>query len=147
MTADNGVDPTVTWTTGTPAVATVNAAGLATAVTPGTTTVVATSVATPATSGTASLVVRAPVVSNVAVTPSAATLFAAETLQLTATVTADPGVSTTVTWSSSNESAATVSPTGLVTAVALVRRPSPRPAPRILRERRPPRSRSVPRRR
>lgn len=54
---------------------------------------------------------------GLAVTPSSATLAAEETQQLTATLDGQD-ITTQVAWTSSDETKATVSATGLVTAVA-----------------------------
>lgn len=60
-----------------------------------------------------------PAVTGITVSPNAATLIKGQTAQLSAVVTAnDPSVAKTVTWASSNAAVATVSATGLVTAVA-----------------------------
>jgi Big-like domain-containing protein len=59
-----------------------------------------------------------PAVTGITVSPGSATLAVGATAQLSAVVTAnDPSVATTVTWSTSASSVATVSATGLVTAV------------------------------
>lgn len=59
-----------------------------------------------------------PAVTGISVTPPSATLAIGGTAQLSAVVTAnDPSVALTVTWSTSAASVATVSATGLVTAV------------------------------
>ncbi len=57
-------------------------------------------------------------VSSISVAPSSKTLEVGGTQQLTATVSPDNALDQTVTWSTSNSSVATVSSTGLVTAVA-----------------------------
>ena len=57
-------------------------------------------------------------VSSITVAPSSKTLEVGGTQQLTATVSPDNALDKTVTWSTSNGSVATVSSTGLVTAVA-----------------------------
>ncbi len=59
----------------------------------------------------------APTVHSVSVAPSPATISVAGTVQLVATVNADAGVATTVTWSG-GAGIASVSATGLVTGVA-----------------------------
>jgi hypothetical protein len=59
-----------------------------------------------------------PAVRSVSVAPTGATLAAGATLQMVATVDADAGTATTVTWSSSDATRASVSATGLVTAAA-----------------------------
>ncbi|MBQ6978998.1 MAG: Ig-like domain-containing protein [Paludibacteraceae bacterium] len=57
-------------------------------------------------------------VSSISVAPSSKTLEVGGTQQLTATASPDNALDKTVTWSTSNGSVATVSSTGLVTAVA-----------------------------
>ena len=57
-------------------------------------------------------------VNSVSVAPDGVTLPVGQTLQMIAVVNADSGVATTVTWSSSDQAKATVSATGLVTAVS-----------------------------
>lgn len=59
-----------------------------------------------------------PAVRSVSVAPTGATVPAGGTLQMVATVDADAGTATTVTWSSSDATRATVGATGLVTAAA-----------------------------
>ena len=60
-----------------------------------------------------------PTVSSITVSPTSKTLDINETQQLTATVSVTPSTAdNSVTWSTSNGNVATVSPTGLVTAVA-----------------------------
>ncbi|MDQ2664785.1 MAG: Ig-like domain-containing protein, partial [Gemmatimonadota bacterium] len=111
----------VTWTSTNAAVATVSAAGVVTGVAPGSATITATSEGK---SGTAALTVTAPPgipVNSVTVSPSTLSLVQGQTSPLTATPRdASNNVLTgrAVTWTSSNEAVATVSSTGVVTAVA-----------------------------
>lgn len=108
---------TVTWTTSNAGVAQVNASGLVTAVATGTAIVTATSEGRAA---TATISVSAPV-STVTVTSSSGSLSAGGTMQFTATLRDAAGnvlTGRTVTWSSSNGAVASVSTTGLVTALA-----------------------------
>ena len=65
--ADAGVARTVTWTSSTPSVATVTAAGVVTAVAPGATTITATSTANTSVSGAASVTVRAPLPATISI--------------------------------------------------------------------------------
>ena len=58
-----------------------------------------------------------PKVNSVTVTPATATLTVGQTITMTAAVSADAGLATTVTWSSSDATLATVSTAGVVTAV------------------------------
>ncbi len=106
------------WSTNAVSIATVTSTGLVTGVAPGTATI--TAQAGLAASGTATVTVLAGVVS-VTVSPPNGSLSPGQTLQLTATprdAAAQPVLGAAVTWSSSNNTVATVSTTGLVTAVA-----------------------------
>lgn len=112
-------DAAFTWTSDDPAVATVTASGVATALTAGTTTIRATE--TDGAAGAAQLVVD-PEIVEVDVQPGADTLRALDaTLQLTA-VGRDAGgtmvAGARYTWSSSDPAVASVDGTGLVTAHA-----------------------------
>lgn len=110
----------LTWTSGTPAVALVSTAGLVTAVAPGQAVVTATSEGK---SGSATITVIAAPVATVEVVPSTAELILGEAFQLTAVLrnaAGNPLTGRTVTWTSKTPSVATVtSPGGLVTAVAV----------------------------
>ncbi|HWC75755.1 MAG TPA: Ig-like domain-containing protein, partial [Gemmatimonadales bacterium] len=109
---------TVTWSTGAAGVATVNASGLVTAVGPGSTPITATSEGKTATSIIS--VTLAPV-ATVTISPATASLRVGAKLQLSATTKDSSGNVLTgrvVTWSSNAPAVATVSTTGLVTAVA-----------------------------
>lgn len=106
----------VVWASAAPAVATVSATGLVTAVAPGTASITATSEGR---SGSAAVTVLAPV-ATVAVSPASATLLVGGTQALTATAqdaggNALPGRA--IAWSSSNTLIATVSATGEVTGL------------------------------
>lgn len=109
-----------TWSTNNENVATVNSTGVVTGVAVGgpvTITGYAGSV-----SGSAQVTVEAVPVAIVEMTPATASVVVNGTTQLTATLKSANGTVLTgrsVTWSSGNEAAATVSNTGLVTAVAV----------------------------
>ena len=108
----------VTWTSSNTGAATVNGSGLVSAVGAGTTTIIATSEGQ---SGTATITVSLVPVATVTVTPAAPSVSAGQTVQLTATLKDSAGntlTGRTVTWTSSNTAAATVSGSGLVTGVA-----------------------------
>ena len=108
----------ITWSTSNAAVATVDANGMMTAVSTGTATITATSEGK---NGTATISVSQAAVATVTVTPSPITMSVGQTTQFTATLKDAAGnalAGRVVTWGSSNSSAATVSTTGLVTAVA-----------------------------
>jgi len=110
-------DRSITWSSSNEAVATVDSTGMATAVSPGVATITATSEVK---SDAASLTVTLVPVATVTVEPSTATVPSGSTTTLTARVTAQNGGVLTdrvVTWSSSDPSVATVSSTGVVSAV------------------------------
>jgi uncharacterized protein YjdB len=112
---------TVTWSSGSTAVATVNASGLVTGRAAGTATITATSEGK---SGTAAVTVVTPPpvpVASVQVAPPSATINVGGSVQLTATpkdASGNPLTGRSVTWSSGNTAAATVSSSGLVTGQA-----------------------------
>jgi uncharacterized protein YjdB len=114
------VAATYTYATSSAATATVSATGQITGISTGTAIVTAT-----ATSGTQTLTATVgvtvgsgpPGLVSFSVSPSAMTLFATQTQQATATVVS-PGFTYPVTWTSLAPTVATVSGTGLVTAVA-----------------------------
>ncbi len=109
---------TVAWSSQNGSVATVNASGLVTAVGQGSTTVTAT---VDGRSGTADVVVTVAPVATVTIAPQSATLAPGETRQLVPTARdADGSILSgrAVEWTTSNASAATVSQTGLVSALA-----------------------------
>ena len=107
----------VAWTSSNPMVATVDGSGLVTAAGNGTATVTATAGSVSA----SAVVTAAQRVASVAVTPRADTLLAGDTVRLSAEAYdanghAVPGA--VFSWSSSDESVATVDASGLVTGVA-----------------------------
>lgn len=110
---------TVTWTSNNTAVATVSGNGLVTAVSNGTSQITASAGNA---SGTANITVAEPVPTRITITPSSHKLEAiGETVELRATVRDQRNNAMsgqTITWSSGNESVATVSEEGLVTAVS-----------------------------
>jgi uncharacterized protein YjdB len=108
---------TTTWGSSNPAVATVSSAGLVTAVAAGTAVITGTSEAQ---SGSATLTVNVVPVASVAVSLGASSLTVGQTTQGTAVLKDASGTvltGRTITWASANTAVATVSATGLVTAV------------------------------
>lgn len=115
--AINGAGTGVTWTSESPALATVSASGVVTGVAPGTAVIRATSTVKTQVSGTAVITVQP--ARGVSLTPPSAEIGVGRTVVLAVTVQLDPGLPTTVTWRTSAASVATVSQTGVVTGVAL----------------------------
>jgi len=110
---------TITWSSSDNTIATVNGSGLVTGVGPGgPVTITATSEGQ---SGTATVNVTLAPVASVTVTPSSASIAITGTVQLTATTkdaNGNPLTGRAVTWSSSDNTIATVNGSGLVTGVA-----------------------------
>jgi uncharacterized protein YjdB len=124
-TSTANLTSSVSWTSGTPACATINgSSGLANALAAGTTLITATSGSV---SGSTTLTVTPAIVESIAITPSPATVvigIAGTTTQLTATLIYSDGttqnVTTAANWTSDTPSIATVGPTtGLATGVSL----------------------------
>src|SRR5438046_1012384 len=109
---------TITWASGSTAVATVSASGFVTGVAAGSVTITATSEGQ---SGTATITVSTVPVASVTVSPSTASVQVGQTVQLTATpkdASGNPLSGRTVSWGSSNTAVATVTASGLVTGKA-----------------------------
>ena len=108
----------VTWKTSNTAIATVGATGVVSGVASGTVTITAT---IDGINGTASVTVSAVPAASVRITPGTGTVVQGGALQLTATALDAQGNSLgqrPATWSSSDESIATVSSTGRVVGIA-----------------------------
>ncbi|HEX4783190.1 MAG TPA: Ig-like domain-containing protein [Candidatus Sulfotelmatobacter sp.] len=109
----------VTWSSSSSSVATVDSTGLATSVGMGSTTITASSGSV---SGTASLTVTGASLISIAITPVNSTMAVGTTKQFTATGTfsdsSTQDVSGSAVWTSSNPAAATINGQGLLTSVA-----------------------------
>lgn len=108
----------IAWTSNPTTVATVSSDGVVSAIAAGTATITATSEGR---SGSATVNVTARPASAVIVSPGQVTLFATQTVQLSALVTDDRGQvlpGKPVAFSSSNSQVATVSSSGLVTGIS-----------------------------
>jgi len=108
---------TVAWQSSNPAIAAVNASGMVTAVAKGSVTI--TAIAEGKT-GSAAVTVATKTVTSVGITPGSASATVGQTAQLVAVAKDAQGVAMTgksFTWASSNNAVATVSASGLVTAV------------------------------
>lgn len=109
---------TISWNTSAPAIATVTSQGVVAGIAPGTATISAT---VDGVAGTAVVTVTAVPVATVTITPTSGSLVVGQTLQLSAATASATGQTLTgrvVTWTSSASSVASVSSTGLVSAVA-----------------------------
>jgi uncharacterized protein YjbI with pentapeptide repeats/uncharacterized protein YjdB len=116
--ADPGVSPAVAWSSSMPAVATVSANGIVTAVAAGTSVISASQLGS---SGSVSIRVALVPVATVVVSPANATLLPGATQTLVAAIQDSTGAPLTgraVTWASANPAVATVNSSGTVTAVA-----------------------------
>ena len=116
VSPENATDKTVTWTSSDESIATVDENGKVTAVKAGNVTITATSGIQ---SATCSVTVKEKVipVTKVTLDQTSATLEVDGNVTLVATVTPDNATNKTVTWTSSDESIATVDENGKVTAL------------------------------
>ena len=116
----SNANSTVTWESSNPSVATVNN-GVVTPVSVGYTKITATSTANNAVKGYANVTVtNDPIpVTGVSLNKSTLSLSLGKTSQLSATVSPSSATNKNVTWSSTNPSVASVSSSGLVTALSL----------------------------
>ena len=120
VTADSG-KTAVSWKSSDNTVATVDGNGNVTGVKPGSVTIVATSTTNTAISGAAAVtVVSMPSgINSFSLTPTSLTLSVGQTAPVVANISTASGVTApTQTWISRNPSVATVSSSGVVTAVA-----------------------------
>ncbi len=116
VSADAGVALTVNWSSSNAAIATVNGNGLVTAVALGSATITAASTADSTRRGIAVITIAVRPIS-IAIAQRSVGINPGTSTQLVATVTADPGSNTAVTWSSSAPSVASISATGLVSGI------------------------------
>ena len=112
---DDATNKALTWTSSDETVATVDATGKVTGKKIGTATITATAQDGSGVSGSCTVTVLS-AVKTVTVTPANLTLGKNKSYTLTATVDAQPGTDTGVTWTSSDTTIATVDATGKVTA-------------------------------
>ncbi len=107
----------VSWTSSDTDIATVSAKGVVTGISAGTVTITVTTTDGGYTAS-AQVEVTSIAVTGVSLSSSSASLTVGDTAQLSATVSPEDATNTNVSWSSSDESIATVTEDGLVTAVA-----------------------------
>jgi uncharacterized protein YjdB/endo-1,4-beta-D-glucanase Y len=113
-------DKTVTWSSSSNTIATVNQSGLVSALITGTVTITATSVADGTIKGELEIVISAPaaLVTSILLSKETLPLTVGDKETITATALPAGATDKTVTWSSSNDNIATVSQTGEIVAVA-----------------------------
>lgn len=118
VTIEAGMSTTVTWRSSDPAVAMISQSGMVTGVSQGSTTITAVSLADTTRRGSATISV-VPIVRDLDLSPTALSMFLADSRPLQATLSADPGASQAIIWRTSNASVASVSDEGMVTANAV----------------------------
>jgi uncharacterized protein YjdB len=111
----NATNKSVTWSSANGSIATVSASGVVTAVSAGSTTIQARTVDMGLTASSAVTVVVG--VQSVSLSSTSISLIKGNTFQAVATVTPSNAANKTISWSSAMSSVATVSNTGLITAV------------------------------
>ena len=119
VTPSNTTNKAVTWSSSNTSIATVNSNGLVTAKAVGTATITVTTADGSNKSATCQVTVTPQFATGITLDKISASLVVDKTLQLTATVSPSNTTNKAVTWSSSNNDVATVSGTGLVTAIAV----------------------------
>ena len=110
-------NPAVTWSSSNPNVATVSSTGLVTAKSTGNAVITAKTSDGTNLSATCNITVKR-LATSISLNKTSATLYLDQKLQLTATVSPSNATDKSVVWSSSDNSIATVSSTGLVTAIS-----------------------------
>ncbi|MBK8250991.1 MAG: Ig domain-containing protein [Gemmatimonadetes bacterium] len=118
--ADSGADRTVLWSSADPSRVSISSTGVVTGLAEGVAVVTATSRARPEVSASSAVTVQpAAGVRSLSVTPASVELQPGAQQALAVNVQADDGVTRSVTYTSNNPAIATVSPAGVVTAVAI----------------------------
>ena len=116
---EDATEKDVVWSSSDEAVATVDENGLVTAIAVGEATITATTVDGSNLSASCKVTVVPTLAESIALDKTEISLEATETVTLVATVLPELTTNKSVTWTSSNESVATVDTNGLVTAIAL----------------------------
>jgi trimeric autotransporter adhesin len=116
--ASPALNRTTVWTSSAPSVAFVSPTGLVTALSVGTAVITATSETK---SGNVTILVTQPTVASIQITSKYPSLLLGQVSQLSTVIldnSGKPTTSITPTWTSSSPATATISPTGLITAVS-----------------------------
>ena len=116
----DATNQSLTWSSSVEGVATVDPTGKVTAIKAGTTVITATAKDDSGISASCTVQVTVPTVKVTGITlnKTTASVVKGKTVALTATVTPDTATDKTIKWTTSNKNVATVSPEGVVTAVA-----------------------------
>jgi uncharacterized protein YjdB len=117
ITPSNATNQNITWSSDNESVATVNTAGLVTAVAEGTAIITVTT-ADGGFTEVCAVTVNSVAVTGVSLNKTATTLFVGGTETLIATIAPSNATNQNLTWTTSDDSVATVNSAGLVTAVA-----------------------------
>ena len=114
----NTTNKTVTWSTSSSSIVTVNSNGLVTAIGRGTATITAKTTDGTNLRATCTVTVKPILATSISLNKTSATITEGNTTQLIATVLPTNATNRTVTWKSSNTSVATVNSNGLVTGIS-----------------------------
>ena len=118
VSPSNASDTTVSWTSSNVAIATIDQAGIVTAIEVGETTI--TAVTTDGSfEAVASVTVLPTLVTGVTIDPTSIQIYLGSTGSLKANISPTNATDTTVTWTSSNEAIATINQTGVVTSISV----------------------------
>ena len=116
ISPSNATDTTVAWTSSNEAIATIDQSGIVTALTVGETTI--TAVTTDGSfEAVASVTVLSVRVTGVTMDPTSLQVYLGSTGSFTASISPSNATDTIITWSSSNETIATINENGIVTAL------------------------------
>lgn len=118
ITPDNATDKSVTWSSSNPSVATVSSNGTVTAVAAGIAVITCMANDGSGVTATCEVTVTDPEPTDITISPTSKTIKRGETFTATYTLTPS-NAKTTVTWSSDDESIATVTQDGVVTGVGV----------------------------
>ncbi len=114
-TPEDAINKEVSWTSSDTTKATVDANGLVTIRKTGTVTIIATSIDNPSVKALCNINILVPI-SSIALDETAKTMYSGQTARLGYTILPTNASDSSVTWTSTNTSVATVDGTGLVTA-------------------------------
>lgn len=120
ISPDNASNKTVNWTSTNPSIASVNASGLVTAIAEGKTQIIATTTDGSNLSAICEIIVNKQfiLVSQIQITPSSARIPVGQPLNLNAIITPNDATNKSIKWSSTNPAVATVSESGIVSAIS-----------------------------